>query len=141
MNPVDEISQVERRRVFENDRIAALERRLSTYHAVAQGSIDDERQGRFAAVGKVTVTGTGPTLQYPRQPETSPANQAVLTGQEGPLGYSVNDQEPVGEKFELGDKPSTSQASDVEGNSSPEGNAKGSRLASATLIGAIAESW
>jgi hypothetical protein len=113
----DEVSQSERRRVFENDRITALERRLSTYHAVAQGSIDDERQGRFAAVGKVTVTGAGPTHQYPTQPLTAPSNQMAMmpdeplidgTGEGNRLGYAID--RPEG-------SPSTSQASDVEGKS------------------------
>jgi hypothetical protein len=82
MNPADEISQALRRQVLANDRKVAEERRLSTYHAVAQGSIDDERQGRFAAIGKTTITGASPTNQYLTQPLTAPSNQLALMPEE-----------------------------------------------------------
>src|SRR5262245_17680492 len=94
MNRADEISMAEKRRII------SKERRLKTYHAVAQSSIDDDRGGRFAAQSKITVVGTTP-ISYPRQPESSPANQAAMSPPEPPLGYSVNDQEPTGEKFEI----------------------------------------
>ena len=50
--------------------------------------------------------GTSP-IQYPRLPATAPSNQAALVGDERPLGFSVNDQEPVGEHFERGDAVGT----------------------------------
>jgi hypothetical protein len=92
--PADEISQAERRRVLANDRKV-----LATYHAVAQTSIDDDRGGRFAVRSPTTVVGTSP-VTYPRLPLSSPANQAAMTAQEPPLGYSINDQECVGEPHE-----------------------------------------
>jgi hypothetical protein len=94
---VDEISQSERRRVLANDRKV-----LSTYHAVAQGSIDDDRGGRFAVQKPTTVTGTGP-ISYPRLPSDSPSNQLAMTGQEMPLGYDINSMDCVGEFHERGD--------------------------------------
>jgi hypothetical protein len=66
--PADEISQAERRRVLANDRKV-----LATYHGVAQTSVDDDRGGRFSKVTTTTVIGTS-RIQYPRQPENSPAN-------------------------------------------------------------------
>jgi hypothetical protein len=109
MKPIDEITQSERRRIFENDRLTALERRLSTYHAHGQASIDDERQGRFGALDKTTVTGAGPTLQYPRQPPNSPwANDPLPP--EPPLGIDINAMEAVGETWEQEASKSTGDA-------------------------------
>jgi hypothetical protein len=96
--PADEISQAERRRVLANDR-----RVLATYHGVAQTSVDDDRGGRYAKVTTTTVIGASP-INYPRQPENSPANQAALVGDEPPLGFSVNDMEPVGEIHERNER-------------------------------------
>jgi hypothetical protein len=95
-NPADMISQAEKRRIL------AEERRLSTYRAHAEANADLELGGRFAKVTTTTVTGASP-ISYPRQPADSPANQAALVGDERPLGYSVNDQECVGEFHEGGD--------------------------------------
>jgi hypothetical protein len=95
-NPADEISQALRRQILANDRKVAEERKLSSYLDHARSSIDDERGGRFAAVSPTrTVVGTSP-VSYPRQPETSPANQMAMSPLEQPLGYSINDQEVVG---------------------------------------------
>jgi hypothetical protein len=96
--PADEISQAERRRVLANDRKV-----LATYHGVAQTSVDDDRGGRFSKVTTTTVIGTS-RIQYPRQPENSPANQAALASDEPPLGFSVNDMEPVGEIHERNER-------------------------------------
>jgi hypothetical protein len=93
-NPADEISQAIKRKIL------ADRARLATYHAHGQAAIDDERQGRFAALSKATVVGTSPSIQYPRQPADSPANQFAMSPPEPPLGYSVNDQEPTGESWE-----------------------------------------
>ena len=91
-NPADEISQKEKREVMRNDR-------LNTYQAHAAASVDEERGGRFSVQTKLTVIGQSP-ITYPQQPQTSPANQAALVGDEAPLGYSVENHEPVGEPHE-----------------------------------------
>jgi hypothetical protein len=91
---VDEISQSQRRKVLENDR-----KILSSYLDHAQASADADRGGRFAAIGKTTVTGAGP-IQYPRLPLNSPSNQAAMTPQEPSLGYDINAMEPTGEIHE-----------------------------------------
>jgi hypothetical protein len=96
--PADEISQSERRRVLANER-----RVLATYYGVAQTSIDDDRGGRFAVRSPTTVVGTSP-INYPRLPENAPANQAAIVGDEPPLGFSVNDIEPVGEIHERNER-------------------------------------
>jgi hypothetical protein len=106
MNKADEFSQAQKRKILAEDRA-----RLATYHAVAQGSIEDDRGGRFAVQRPTTVVGASP-IQYPRLPLNSPANQAAMTGPEPPLGFSVNDQEPVGEPFERGDTAAPEVPSD-----------------------------
>jgi hypothetical protein len=90
------ISQKEKREVLANDRKV---REATTYHSVAQASVDDERGGRYATEGsKQTVVGSSP-IAYPRQPENSPWHHDPCPP-EPPLGYSVDEQEPVGEVFE-----------------------------------------
>ena len=91
--PADEISQAERRRILAEDR------RARTYFSEAQANADLELGGRYAKVTTTTVVGAGP-IQYPRLPLTAPANQAAMVGDEPPLGFSVNDIEPVGEIHE-----------------------------------------
>jgi hypothetical protein len=99
-NPADEFSQSERRGIFWNDL------KISTYRAHAEANADLELGGRYSKVTTVTVVGTSP-IQYPRLPATAPSNQAALVGDERPLGFSVKDQEPVGEHFERGDAVGT----------------------------------
>src|SRR5215831_20291940 len=92
---MDENSQAERRRIM------LEERRLRTYHGQAQASMNDERGGRYAHSGNsTTVTGASP-VSYPAQPAGSPCHHDPLPT-EPPLGYSVDEQEPVGEVFERG---------------------------------------
>ena len=55
-------------------------------------------QGRFAEGAR--VTGTDPAARYPRLPDSSPWN--AERGVEPPLGYSVEEVEPVGEAHECG---------------------------------------
>jgi hypothetical protein len=103
----DEVSQSERRRVLENDRKV-----MSSYLDHARSSVDDERGGRWAAASPTrTVVGTSP-VSYPRQPKTSPANQAAIVGDEAPLGYDINAMEPVGEFHERGDAAGPDEGGD-----------------------------
>jgi hypothetical protein len=106
-NPADEISQREKRRILAEDRQVR-----STYLHHAESSIEEDRGGRYAAT-RVSPTVTGATpISYPTQPAGSPwANDPVPMKE--PLGYSVEDHDPVGELHELGD------ASTVAGNASP----------------------
>jgi len=92
-NNADEISQAEKRRIM------IEKRRLKTYHGHAQAAIDDERQGRFATLDKPTVIGQAAGPIYPAQPAGSPWHSDPCPP-EPSLGYSVDEQEPVGEKFE-----------------------------------------
>jgi hypothetical protein len=98
----NDASQAERKRVIENDR------KVSTFMAHAAANIDDDRGGRYAAVGSSPrVTGASP-ISYPQQP--SPWHHDPV-GLEPPLGFSVEDHDPVGEPHELArdaaDTPST----------------------------------
>jgi hypothetical protein len=93
-NPADEISQREKRRILAEDRQVR-----TTYLQHAESSVDDDRGGRFAAIEKsATVVGAAP-ISYPQQPATSPWARDVI-GDEPPLGYSVEDHDPVGELHE-----------------------------------------
>jgi len=95
-NKADEVTQRERREVMRNDRRV---REAAAYHSVAQGSVDDERGGRYATEGsKQTVIGSSP-ISYPTQPEHSPWRRDPVPD-EGPLGFSVDAHEAVGEMFE-----------------------------------------
>jgi hypothetical protein len=94
----DEISQREKRKILAEDR-----ERISTYLSHAEASAQDDRGGRFSVRSPTTVTGTSPTHQYPRLPLTAPSNQMAQMPPEPSLGYSVNDQECVGEFHERGD--------------------------------------
>jgi hypothetical protein len=114
MNNPD-ITQKQKREVMENDRLV---RQRSTYFHHAQ-SIDLEMGGRYSKLTPTSVSGSTPGPIYPGQPSTAPSNQMAMMPEEPPLGYSVNDQEPTGEKFEVAaslGSPSTAMA-DVEGTS------------------------
>src|SRR5262245_9480182 len=107
MNNADEISQAEKRRIL------IEERRMRTYHGHALDA-DLEMGGRFSKVNTTTVVGATP-IQYPAQPSTSPWHHDPCPT-EPPLGYSVEEQEAVGEMFE---RASTTAAPEVEEPPSP----------------------
>ena len=89
-NSADDIPQSQRRRLM------AEERRLRTYHGHAQANLGEDRGGRFAFAGSPkTVTGSSP-IQYPAQPAHSPWAKDACPP-EPPLGFSVDEMEPVGE--------------------------------------------
>jgi hypothetical protein len=92
------------------------DRRAKTYFGQAQHT-DDDLGGRYAKVHSTTVVGSSPA-SYPAQPSTSPWHHDPVPP-EMPLGYSVEEMEPVGEIHERsGDAtgpPSTTAAPVVEG--------------------------
>ena len=108
-NPADEISQTEKRRIM------IEERRAKTYHGHAMDA-DLEMGGRYAKVHSTTVVGSSP-VSYPAQPPTSPWHHDPCPP-EPPLGYSVDDVEPVGEVHERG-PPSIAAAPDVDVSGGP----------------------
>jgi hypothetical protein len=80
-----QIDQAERRRVLENERKLREQQQGSTYHAHAQADL--EIPGRFSALGKAHVVGTGapeyPAASHPWQgPDPVPNEPA--------LGYSID---------------------------------------------------
>jgi len=97
----NERSQAERQKVLENDRKVR-----STYFQHAQTDPDLELGGRFKKLIPSVVVGTGAGPVYPQQPEGSPWAKEPI-GTEPPLGYSVEDHEPVGELHERGDGSAT----------------------------------
>jgi hypothetical protein len=106
INP--DITQKQKRETLENDRLV---RQASTYFHHAQ-SIDLELSGRYSKLTPTSVTGSTPGPIYPQQSETSPANQAALTGPEAPLGYDINAIDPVGERWEQEASKSTIESFD-----------------------------
>ena len=89
----NESSQSERRAILRN------EREVGTYHAFAAGEAGVVG-GRFAARERSAVTGATPVPQYPTLPANSPfATEPV--GQERPLGFPIDEMQPVGEPHEM----------------------------------------
>jgi hypothetical protein len=93
MNNADEVSQAERRRIMREDRLAR-----NTYFSHANDP-ELEMGGRFAKVIETTVIGKSP-ISYPQQPPGSPWASDPMPP-EPSLGYSVEAQEPVGERHEI----------------------------------------
>ena len=91
----NETSQADRLATHRNDERL---RPGGTYHEIAASEADVAR-GRFTAHERSRVTGSsGPA--YPQLHETSPWHHDPLPA-EPPLGFSVEDQAPVGEAFEV----------------------------------------
>ena len=95
MPTAHEQEQEDRRAYLENEKLlrekAAEERRASTY--LAHALFDAEAiGGRFAAVGKASVTGASPTQTV--LPAPSWAGQDLMD--EPPTGYEIDAQEPTG---------------------------------------------
>jgi hypothetical protein len=125
MNNADDISQSERRKVMESDRLA---RKASTYHQLAEASANDLAGGRFAQSSpKQRVIGSSP-ISYPELPENSPWAKDPMPP-EPPLGWSVNDLEPTGEVWEIeksqGEASSMKAADDAAGDRSIPVSARG----------------
>ena len=93
-NPADLISQKEKREVLANDRMAR-----NTYLAHANDA-ELEMGGRFTKLTPTSVTGASAGSAYPQQPEGSPWHHDPVPD-EMPLGYSVDEQEAVGERHEV----------------------------------------
>jgi hypothetical protein len=108
-NNADEIAQAERRRIM------IEERRMRTYYGHTQHTDEDIYGGRFAKANTTTVVGAGP-VSYPQQPAGSPWAKDECPP-EPPLGWSVDAQEAVGEKFEVA--ASTTAEPEVEEPPSP----------------------
>src|SRR5260370_37950799 len=83
----DDISLADKLDALRND-----QKVRDTYHGRAIA--DNELGGRFQGLSKASVTGSGPTTKYPRQPGTSPW-AGDLVPNEPPLGFSVETQEPT----------------------------------------------
>jgi hypothetical protein len=95
--------------------IKSLRLARNTYFQHAQTDPELELGGRFKKLTPSTVVGTSPMSVVPHQPEGSPWKCDPVPA-EMPLGYSVNEQEPVGEIHER--TASTTAASAVEDGAS-----------------------
>jgi hypothetical protein len=85
----------------------------STFHQFSESSADDEAGGRFAVRGKPTVIGTSGAPSYP----ASALSGQPDAGPEPPLGYAIDDPDPVGRSkpraSRAGGAPSASPGDDV----------------------------
>jgi hypothetical protein len=91
--PFDPASRAERALVVEQERLARL-----TNTRVAYGDVvDPPATGRWAKPAQ----SPDPSQLYPRLPEGNSQWGGPQVPEEPPLGYSVNDLEPVGEFHEL----------------------------------------
>jgi hypothetical protein len=89
---MDEPTQAEKLAQLHNDRL--LKGGVAYSHVV--DLYDDTRpHGRFA------VGARQPLTEYPRQPPHSPWFETRFNGPEAPLGYSVNQMDPVGTPAEV----------------------------------------
>ena len=85
---MEKATQTEKRDVLGND----------TLHTRALADLDG-LSGRFAAINKSTVIGAAPAAQYPAA--AGPWADPVKVPDEPPLGFAVDDLEPIGERFEV----------------------------------------
>jgi hypothetical protein len=91
-----------RRDTLDNDISVRQQQKQSvppaTFHSFAQAEADTPR-GRFTATEKATVIGVSPP-SYPELPSNSPFHHDVV-GPEPPLGFSVEEMQPVGSYHEI----------------------------------------
>ena len=97
MNPTDEISQSEKRRIIKDNAKA----RGGTYFSHGQAAADTELGGRYGVINKPIVSGNEAATKYPRLPEGNPWSGTADMGTEPFTGYAIDEQEPVGEAFEV----------------------------------------
>jgi hypothetical protein len=88
---MDEPTQAEKLAALHNDRLL---KRGVAYADVVDLYDDSRPHGRFA------IGAQQPLTEYPRQPPNSPWHHDPV-GLEPPLGYSVNEMEPVGTPAEV----------------------------------------
>jgi hypothetical protein len=92
-----ELSQDERRDLLQNDRDLLPKTTLSTF---AEAFADEERGGRFKTEQPTHVIGSTPIPKYPELPASSPSHHDVVPD-EPPLGFSVEQLEPLGTEAEI----------------------------------------
>lgn len=106
---------------YNNDIPPAGRRRVvretgATYHDVAVSDVGTV-QGRYAAISRTRVTGSS-RVEYQKQPQSLPwASDPVPP--EPPLGFSIDEMQPVREEFEVA-QSLLREARDGTGMNSPE---------------------
>lgn len=97
------LTQKEKRQVLDNDRSVRTNTFLSHTH--------NDEGGRFNKPW--SVTGETPAPDVPKLPEGSWPNQSAVVPDELPLGFSIEDHEPVGETFEVAQSLGVQQSEPV----------------------------
>jgi hypothetical protein len=72
----------------------------TTFSTFAEAFADEDRGGRFKPETATHVIGTTPVPKYPELPASSPSHHDVVPD-ERPLGFSVEQMEPVGTAVEV----------------------------------------
>jgi hypothetical protein len=131
-------TQAERLAMLHNDN--PVPRRRAAGASTFLDHVESPAGGRFAELArrerevKPAVIGRDPAAQYPRLPTSSPWFGDNV-GTEPPLGYAVNDMEPVGEARELAaslgdaEAPADGHPSSVVETASPKPTSAEERLA------------
>jgi hypothetical protein len=114
---------------------AAEDRTASTYlaHALADATAIG---GRFAAVGRASVTGSGP-IPHPHLP--APSWAGFDNGPEPPLGYAIDDQPVTGEPGEVEEAARILREREDLAANSPAAGSADVALSAATVTLAVGE--
>jgi hypothetical protein len=107
---------LERKRTLENDRKVREQQReqASTYLAQTHS----EMGGRFSSVGAQTVIGADPVANYP----AAAPHQRDPCGMEPPLGYRIDDMEPLEPCSSFSAQGNSGDPADAPSTSAPSGS-------------------
>lgn len=72
----------------------------TTFASFAAAFADEDRRGRFKPETATHVIGSTPIPKYPELPASSPSHHDVVPD-EPPLGYSVDEMQPLGTAAEI----------------------------------------
>jgi len=92
------MTTLERNQLIKDGSNMSNDKPKSTYYSIAASDADLDLGGRYAKVHSTTVTGATPGSAFP-QMESGPWAKDECPPEQ-PLGYSVNEQDPVDEMFE-----------------------------------------
>src|SRR6516164_2522186 len=97
------MTTLERNQLIKDGSNMSNDKPKSTFYSIAASDADLDLGGRYAKVHSTTVTGATPGSAFP-QMESGPWAKDECPPEQ-PLGYSVNEQDPVDEMFEWAAQP------------------------------------
>jgi hypothetical protein len=72
----------------------------TTFASFAEAFADEDRGGRFKPETRTHVIGSAPIPKYPELPASSPSHHDPVPD-ERPLGYSIDEMQPLGTEAEV----------------------------------------